>query len=112
MVSMVAHRSPKPFVRVRVLLPLPKIIVHPFGWTIFCIREGLEHGVPKSDWVFGEKQYGVLFFSRPNKRSLCEKVLLPLPKIIVHPCGWTIFWIREGLEHGVPKKKTGDGSIF
>ena len=24
MVSMVAHRSPKPFVRVRVLLPLPK----------------------------------------------------------------------------------------
>ena len=25
MVSMVAHRSPKPFVRVRVLLPLPKI---------------------------------------------------------------------------------------
>ena len=38
MVSMVAHRSPKPFVRVRVLLPLPERVHQkdaPFFYALF-----------------------------------------------------------------------------
>ena len=83
MVSMVAHRSPKPFVRVRVLLPLPKTIAHLLRWAIvFILNEGLEHDVPNSAPTVMDldKNSPVDCFLVVQTNEVCaKKVLLPLP---------------------------------